>query len=269
MQLRSHSISDDIPRRRVGGFEGGSVYEAEENGKFLVIVDEGTLLDFLNEEDRAGLEPISVYEFETAADRRNFFIQKKWPHKIIAEQRTFLDAQIFSLTLMATVQRNKYLYRKDASEGDKKQFREKLRKKLRHIAERYELETPESDEHIANIVGLADHISANCSSALMNGRFKIGAAQKALNLYLKYLWCFGRIPTPPHCPFDFVVLSRIPGCQNVRWTQLDHLPEYESIVQHAERVAGKVSLAEWELSLYNDAQPGVPADLRQNAGEGR
>jgi hypothetical protein len=67
---------DDFPCRLIRRFEGGSIYEAEESGKFLLIVDEGALLDFLNEEDRAGFEPIVVHEFETAADRNAFLSQR-------------------------------------------------------------------------------------------------------------------------------------------------------------------------------------------------
>jgi hypothetical protein len=47
---------------------------------------------------------------------------------------------------------------------------------------------------------------------------RIGLAQKALNLYLKYLWCLGEIHEPPHCPLDSIVLGQVPGCKDVRWT---------------------------------------------------
>jgi hypothetical protein len=110
---------------------------------------------------------------------------------------------------------------------------------------------------MTNIKNLAQTLSKKYPEALHGSRFRIGSAQKALNLYLKMLWCLDRIPTPPHCPFDAIVLSHIPGCQSVRWTQLDSLPEYQRIVRCARSAANGVSLAEWELHLYTSALSAV------------
>lgn len=46
--------------------------------------------------------------------------------------------------------------------------------------------------------------------------FRIGSAQKALNLYRKYLWCLGYIPFPPHCPFDATIIDQLPVCQKIK-----------------------------------------------------
>lgn len=173
------------------------------------------------------------------------------------EQQAFLDDEFFSMTLMATVQRGK-LYREGSGEAEKDAFRRALRLELERLAEQYKAGISEA-QHLANIENLANSLSGSQTSALNAGRLRIGSAQKALNLYLKYMWCLGRIPIPPHCPFDFMVLSRIPGCRDVRWTQLDSLPEYERIVRQAKTAAGNCPLAEWELRLYNAAQPIDPA----------
>jgi hypothetical protein len=89
------------------------------------------------------------------------------------------------------------------------------------------------------------------ANALNGSRFRIGSAQKALNLYLKMLWCFDRIPAPPHCPFDRIVLSHVPDCERIKWTELDSPSEYRRIVSCARSVAGG-SLAEWELRSYTE-----------------
>lgn len=173
------------------------------------------------------------------------------------EQQAFLEDEFFSMTLMATVQRGK-LYREGSGEVDKDAFRRALRLELERLTEQYSVGVSES-QHLANIANLANSLSASQSKGLNAGRFRIGSAQKALNLYLKYMWCLGKVAIPPHCPFDFMVLSHIPNCRNVRWTQLDSLPEYERIVCHAKAMAGDSPLAEWELRLYNAAQPFVLA----------
>ena len=167
------------------------------------------------------------------------------------KQHVFLEQQFLSMTLMATAQRG-HLYRKEANDSERVKFRSDLGFELKHFTEQYQKGISEPT-HITNIDKLADDISAKHAEVLNRGRFRIGSAQKALNLYLKYMWCMGTIPMPPHCPFDYLILSRIPGCHNVKWTQLDSLTEYEEIVRHAKNTAGDAPLAEWELSLYNTA----------------
>lgn len=167
-------------------------------------------------------------------------------------QLAFLKDEFFSMTLMATVQRGR-LYRKDSSEAEKKAFRLALRSQLEGFAEHYKTRISERC-HLANIETLASTLSSAHESALNEGRFRIGSAQKSLNLYLKYMWCVGRIPMPPHCPFDFRVLSRLPECRDIRWTKLDSVTEYRRIVGHAKTAAGDNSIAEWELREYNAAQ---------------
>lgn len=61
----------------------------------------------------------------------------------------------------------------------------------------------------------AASLSSEYVSVLADGRMKIGHAQKALNLYLKYMWCAGWVREPPHCPFDRIVLQFVPECKNM------------------------------------------------------
>lgn len=124
---------------------------------------------------------------------------------------------------------------------------------LRHALEKFlpEYRKSVSDErHCANIERLSDELSAKHKKALHGGRFRIGSAQKALNLYLKFMWCLGRIRQPPHCPFDAIVLAKIPGSETVKWTQLDDISKYREIVKNARKGAGKIKLAKWELEVY-------------------
>jgi len=54
--------------RQVAGFEGGAVYEAEGEGAYWLIKDEGTMADFLDPEEDAGLLA-SLVSLERYADR--------------------------------------------------------------------------------------------------------------------------------------------------------------------------------------------------------
>ena len=163
----------------------------------------------------------------------------------------FLRDEFFSMTLMAAVQRGD-VYATEAPESLKKAFRSDLRRKLEEMASHYR--TPVAEEvHLENIGSLADYLTKNHSVGLKGGRFRIGTAQKALNLYLKYRWCIGAISEPPHCPFDFQIIKALPGCGHVRWTALDDIDTYKLLVAAAKRAAGTSSIARWELEAYNAA----------------
>jgi hypothetical protein len=163
--------------------------------------------------------------------------------------RAFLLDEFFSLTLMAAVQRGD-VYAADAPESARRKFRLELRRKSEEMASRYH--TPLAEEvHLKNIRSLADYLTKNHSTALKAGRFRIGTAQKALNLYLKYLWCIKAIPEPPHCPFDFQIIKLLSGFGHVRWTTLDDIDSYKLLVAAARRAAGSLSIAQWELEAYN------------------
>ena len=168
-----------------------------------------------------------------------------------ANQEDFLRDETFSLTLMATVRRAK-VYKHGLSERERRAFQVALRPRLEDITKQYESEVAE-DTHVRNSLGLSDYFTLKCGTVLKDGRFRIGAAQKALNLYLKYLWCLGKIPAPPHCPFDSQIICKLPGCKGMNWTSLDTEQEYRRLVMAAKSVANGTCLADWELQVYNNA----------------
>ncbi len=165
------------------------------------------------------------------------------------DQRVFLEDEFFAMTLMATVQRA-YIYRAGSSEIERVAVRDWLRAELVRLADQYSKVVSEAN-HAQNISMLSDRLSATYPETLKDGRFRIGSAQKCLNLYLKYAWCLGWIPMPPHCPFDAVILARLPKFKKIKWTKLDSLSLYENIVAEAKVVANGIPLAQWELQSYN------------------
>ncbi len=172
-----------------------------------------------------------------------------------AIQRAFIEDEVFGLTLQGTVQRSG-LYRSGLTEGDRKAFQSGLKSKLTKLLEHYRNGVDEQ-QHCRNIEELANSLSAEYGQVLADGRIKIGHAQKALNLYLKYMWCVGWIPEPPHCPFDRIVLQFVPECKNTLWTKLDSMEDYNLIVKCSKIAACGQSLSMWELELYNRSQQPV------------
>ena len=157
---------------------------------------------------------------------------------------------------MAAFQRSKtYLNaaeRNDTFESRKSEFRKELERRLAELAKKY-TEPVADSEHVASIENLATELSTEYRDVLYKGRFRIGSAQKVLNTYLKYLWCTGKIPTPPHCPFDSVIISKLDGCEHIKWTRLDRISEYRQLVSAAREKAGVKTIAQWELKTFNNS----------------
>jgi hypothetical protein len=77
--MNEHQPDDaGLPRRVIRHFEGGSVYAAERDGKFLVITDESSMLAILREEDCVGLELVKIHSFDTEADRQAYIVDRGW-----------------------------------------------------------------------------------------------------------------------------------------------------------------------------------------------
>jgi predicted house-cleaning noncanonical NTP pyrophosphatase (MazG superfamily) len=176
-----------------------------------------------------------------------------------AHQKKFLMDVLFSNTLMATVQ-HVPIYSPDSSEQEKEEFRADLRTRLDEIVEDYARGNQVTEEaHIQSIEKLSKDLSFAHPNALKNRRFRIGTAQKALNLYLKYLWCIGEIDEPPHCPFDSQIIAKLPNYNGPCWTKLDRIEDYRALVEAAKNFVEATkdpgrgsSLATWELRKWNE-----------------
>lgn len=104
--------------------------------------------------------------------------------------------------------------------------------------------------HIAFIEEVAEGVSTELSMYLHNGRFRVGVAQKLVNVHLKYLWTAGFCPEPPHCPIDGIIRD-VAGI-SYSWTRSDSIKEYEKAIQNLKSIsaAKKLSLAQWELQTF-------------------
>ncbi len=61
------------------GFEGGAVYTSEKAGKFLVILDEGTMADILPADELEGMELVKVIEFASESERSAYLLNRFGP----------------------------------------------------------------------------------------------------------------------------------------------------------------------------------------------
>ncbi|MXZ48100.1 MAG: hypothetical protein F4Z13_02410 [Candidatus Dadabacteria bacterium] len=189
------------------------------------------------------------------------------PNKLVEDPllNLFLERETLMLTIngaLNTRNRNYPIYcNTDKKKRD--EFRESLRGQLNLKLEEYRAGEVQDDRHIANIKNLSYTLSRHHHEILFKGKFRIGTAQKALNLYLKYGWARGIIPEPPHCPIDSIVLKEInkypsdARCEICRktWTEIDTIEEYLHFIDKARIEANKKgqTLARWELGIWQTA----------------
>lgn len=169
-------------------------------------------------------------------------------------QSEFLLGEINFLTVQAALStRSTPIYAEGVIGPDRAPFRKKLKEELDRLAAQYKRGRVSDGRHFDNIEGLAHGLSsADVGELLHENKFRVGIAQKALNLNLKYRWCLGvNLVEPPHCPFDSIVIGKLDDCDGINFTEFDDIETYKRLVKQARIKAGDLSLAEWELRLFN------------------
>ncbi len=140
------------------------------------------------------------------------------------------------------------VYAKGLKTHKRKEEKKVFREVLVELEKRYSAGKVTEEDHLAFISKISDEISNKLSSSLYKGRFRIGTAQKLINLHLKYLWAAGFIKEPPHCPIDGIIRD-MAGLE-YDWTTSDSIEEYKSAVAELRKFAGDISLAVWELKEF-------------------
>jgi hypothetical protein len=170
-------------------------------------------------------------------------------------QDKFIDEEIWILTFGGAFQRAEIYKKDDLKETEREKIRTKFREEIKNyirqeVAPQYK-NIIDDNTHIQNIVNFTEW-SKNFASILNDGYLKIGVSQKLINLYLKYLWSLNKIQTPPHCPFDRIIITKLGYASPPSWTKLDNIELYKEFVQKAKQKAEiqKSSIAEWELKVF-------------------
>jgi hypothetical protein len=167
--------------------------------------------------------------------------------------------QAIGSALIAALRRNP-TYMDGISSTNKYTFRTALVTQIRGFADQYREDSTEQ-RHLGAIVQISDEMSQQYAHILKDNRLRIGTTQKALNLYMKFMWCLdSNWCTPPHCPIDRIVLKEA-GINN-NWTELDDIELYSEWIARLRTISqrtGATNLAEWELGLWNQKRQGVNA----------
>jgi hypothetical protein len=158
--------------------------------------------------------------------------------------RTEGDAIIWSVN--AAVQRNHVYQNYDRRQEVRAEWMRMIREESRLYSSVVDPISETRDCEIIRII--SDRLSVAFESSLNGGRLRYGTSQKAFNLYLKYLWQFNVIATPPHCPVDRIVLDAL-GI-NDAWTRCDDQTQYMRWIDAIRKMAGPKSVAQWENETW-------------------
>jgi hypothetical protein len=167
------------------------------------------------------------------------------------KQEQFILNSIWSMTTSAAFQRaniyNVELKDSTATQKRKVQFKNELYAIVNDLLPVYRQEGKMDDAAHCNAI---QEISNYQNDLLANGHLNFGIAQKILNLYLKFLWCMGKIPMPPHCPVDRMIQEKL-KISVVNWTT-DIISDtiYLAIIQRIRDKAQGEPLATFELEVY-------------------
>jgi hypothetical protein len=169
----------------------------------------------------------------------------------------------FTNSWKAAVQRSKIYNLPVTTSECRKTLRSSVKNSLMGFVDRKQSPCNET-ELLDFISSLSNNISRDFGSILLEKRFRIGTAQKATNLFLKFLWCLEEAKRPPHLPIDRKVQTALPYKSRIAWTKLDSLKQYENTIELFKAKCPSKHLAEWELHFWNrqsSRKNGFPDDI--------
>jgi hypothetical protein len=166
----------------------------------------------------------------------------------------FINNEVWVLSIMAAFGRAS-VYKTDIPEIEKKYFKRKLKGDVDNLISATYNKPVSHEDHVNNIFTVMD-FSEHFKDILTNGKLNFGVAQKLLNLYLKYHWCLGIIPTPPHFPVDSIIQRKL-NLKVIPWTKMKNEKDYLNIIDQAKTILPDYSyktIAELELMLFQRNQ---------------
>ena len=164
-------------------------------------------------------------------------------------KQDFLIEEIWLLTFSGAFQHSG-IYKVNTKEKARTYFRNMLKCYIEQIVLKKYKQPVSDEEHIENIIGISNYTAS--FKDVLKAPINIGISQKLLNLALKYYWCLGLLPEPPHFPVDRIIQQKIYKQPLVNWTQLDAIDVYMQIINDARVLAkqNNLSLAQWELENF-------------------
>lgn len=172
-------------------------------------------------------------------------------------QKRFISYELGLLTIKAALStRDKEftIYKESTKSHQRSPIKMAIREVLDELESKYSpILSPA--EHVKYIESTAKDLTEKVGKYLKGDKFRIGIAQKLINMHLKYLWCSNMISEPPHCPIDGIIRDKARLSDpsfSYDWIRSDCIDEYKSAVMSLKNIAmkGGESIAQWELQKF-------------------
>ncbi len=169
----------------------------------------------------------------------------------------FIHRMVLRNSTNAAIQRAN-VYSTTASQTEKNAFRKDLKRWLKQLGLRYFSLEYDGKKYCDEIASLKTHLNNRHSTFLNGGNVKIGARQKAITLYLKYLWLLGdNSKKPIYATLDRGIMN-LAGVKNPpNWTKINDIQEYERVGKEIDSFAqnqGWESGSVWEAETWTDEE---------------
>lgn len=152
------------------------------------------------------------------------------------------------------------LYNPAATSAERESVRCKWREFLTAMGEKYDAIQPVA-VYENDIETLSARMNIECGRFFYSGKhpkfktapgFRISHAQKSLSVFLKHLWCMGKVAIPPQCPVDRIILEKAgKKYPDTKWGYVNSIEEHRAktkvLIAAKNAIDKSLSLAEWEL----------------------
>ena len=164
-----------------------------------------------------------------------------------------------SVAINVSVSRNP-TYSKNISASDKRYIREYWKSLLTDFYEKHKQRNVSREEFLGYVDIIKESMNSRfpdkfqCNTEGYDNEFRLAHAQKSLSVFLKHLWCMGKMKEPPFCPIDGIILNDVLNKKGA-WTKLNDKKKYCEYIKFVDDAANgnNISVAEWEYTNWNKA----------------
>jgi hypothetical protein len=157
----------------------------------------------------------------------------------------------------AAVQHN-LLYAKTIKLEQKPQVRKSWAQILSNIGQEFQNDVS-VEKYEQFILNLQKHMNEKYRGFFDSGSphgsmFRVSHSQKSISVYVKHLWCLGKIPEPKICPVDRSILGKTnaANCRDIAWGYVnsieEHRRKFNYIIEKAH--LSNRTVAQWELITF-------------------
>ncbi len=162
-----------------------------------------------------------------------------------------------SSAISAAVQHN-IVYARNVPQNSRGKIRNYWGTHLEEIGAKFE-KTVKLHEYENIICNFQEKMNKKFPDEFNNGSkhgsmFRTSHAQKSIAVYIKILWCMGRIEEPMICPVDRIILNKTNArhSNDIAWGYVNTIQEHGrkfGYIQEAAKAAD-MSVAKWELYIF-------------------